>query len=139
MGTSVAMNAAGPSILVSFILAGVLVYFILFALSEMTVADPYGGSFSTFAADELGEGTGFVVGWVYWTGTIFSMSSEATAIPILLRQWFPHIPLGLSGTIIIIGVTLLNLLGSHRLSKLESGLSSIKLLAIVFLSFWGLL
>jgi Gamma-aminobutyrate permease and related permeases len=132
LGTSVAINAAGPSILLSFILAGILVYLILFALSEMTVANPHGGSFSTFAAEELGEGAGFVVGWVYWTGTIFSMSSEATAIPILIREWFPNISIPLLGTLIIIGVTLLNLLGANRLSKLESGLSSIKLFAIVF-------
>ena len=132
LGTSVAMNAAGPSILISFILAGVLIYFILFALSEMTVANPHGGSFSVFAAEELGEGIGFVVGWVYWTGTIFSMSSEATAIPILVRNWFPNVSIALLGTLIIIGVTLLNLLGAHRLSKLESGLSSIKIFAIIF-------
>lgn len=132
LGTSVAMNAAGPSILLSFILSGILVYFILFALSEMTVANPSGGSFSTFAAVELGEGAGFVVGWVYWTGTIFSMSSEATAIPILVREWFPNISIALLGTLIIIGVTLLNLLGANRLSRLESSLSSIKIFAIVF-------
>ncbi|KLU66884.1 GABA permease [Desulfosporosinus acididurans] len=138
LGTSVAMNAAGPSILLSFIFAGILVYFILFALSEMTVANPYGGSFSTFAAEELGEGTGFVVGWVYWTGTIFSMSSEATAIPILLGQWIPNLPIGLIGTFLIVGVTLLNLLGSHWLSRLESGLSSIKLIAIVFFIILGI-
>lgn len=132
LGTSVAINAAGPSILLSFILAGVLVYFILFALSEMTVANPQSGSFSTFAAEELGEGAGFVVGWVYWTGTVFSMSSEATAIPILVRGWFPNLSIVLFGVLIIIGVTFLNLLGATRLSKLESSLSSIKIFAIVF-------
>lgn len=139
LGTSVAINAAGPSILLSFIFAGVLVYFILFGLSEMTVANPHGGSFSTFAAEELGEGAGFIVGWVYWTGTIFSMSSEATAIPILVREWFPNISIAVLGTLIIIGVTLLNLLGAKRLSKLESALSSVKLFAIVFFIFFAII
>lgn len=139
LGTSVAINAAGPSILLSFILSGVLVYFILFALSEMTVANPHGGSFSTFAAEELGEGAGFVVGWVYWMGTVFSMSSEATAIPILVREWFPNVSIIMLGTSIIIGVTLLNLLGANRLSKLESSLSSVKLFAIVFFIILGIL
>lgn len=132
LGTSVVINAAGPSILLSFILGGVLIYFILYALSEMTVANPMGGSFSTFAAEELGQGAGFVVGWVYWLGTIFSMSSEATAIPILLKQWFPNISIAWFGTVIIISVTFLNLLGANRISKLGSGLSSIKVLAILF-------
>lgn len=132
LGSSVAIQAAGPSILVSYILGGVLIYFILYSLSEMTVADPTAGSFSTFAARELGPGTGFVVGWLYWTGTVLSMSSEAAAISILVREWYPNVSIAVLGTCIIIGVTLLNLLGADKLGKLESGLAAVKLLAIVF-------
>lgn len=132
LGSSVVINAAGPSILLSFILGGVLIYFILFALSEMTVADPTSGSFSTFAARELGSGTGFVVGWLYWTGTVLSMSSEATAISMLVREFFPNVTIAILGSAIIIGVTLLNLLGADKIGKLASGLSAIKLFAIVF-------
>ncbi|OCA83017.1 amino acid permease [Bacillus sp. FJAT-27225] len=132
LGSSVAINAAGPSILLSYIFAGILIFLILYALSEMTVAAPTVGSFSTFAARELGPGTGFVVGWLYWTGTVLSMSSEATAISILVREWYPNVSIGLLGGAIIIGVTLVNLLGADKIGKLQSGLSSIKLLAIVF-------
>lgn len=139
LGSSVAINAAGPSIIISYILSGILVYLILFALSEMTVANPHVGSFSTFAAQEFGDGAGFVVGWVYWTGTILSMSSEATAIPVLLRTWFPNLSIAILGSLIIIGVTLLNLLGADRLSNLESGLSSIKIFTIIFFIILGML
>lgn len=139
LGSSVAINAAGPSILLSYILGGVLVYFILFALSEMTVANTEVGSFSTFAAQELGEGAGFVVGWVYWTGTVLAMSSEAIAISTLVREWYPHLSMPLLGSLIIIGVTLLNLLGADRLSNLESGLAAVKLFAIVFFIILALL
>lgn len=130
LGSSVAIHAAGPSILISYILGGVFVYFILFALSEMTVANPQSGSFRTFAANAFGSGTGFVVGWVYWTGMVLAMSSEATAVSILLREWFPGISIAIVGSGIIVGVTLLNLLGADKLSKLESGLAALKLLAI---------
>lgn len=34
LGSSVAINAAGPAILISYILGGFLVYFILYALSK---------------------------------------------------------------------------------------------------------
>ncbi|MEH7094377.1 amino acid permease [Neobacillus vireti] len=132
LGSSVAIHAAGPSILLSYILAGVLVYLILYALSEMTVANPTVGSFSNFAARELGSGFGFVVGWLYWTGTILSMSSEATAITILLRAWFPHLSIAIFGSILIIGVTLVNLLGADKFGKIVSGLSGVKIFAIVF-------
>ena len=130
LGSAVAINAAGPSILISYILGGVLIYFILYALSEMTVANPDSGSFRTFAANTFGKGTGFVVGWVYWTGMVLAMSSEATAVSILIRGWYPNLSIAFMGSAVIISVTLLNLLGADKLSKLESGLAALKLFAI---------
>lgn len=131
LGSSVAINAAGPSILIAYIFGGILVYFILFALSEMTVADPETGSFKSFASNSFGPGVGFVVGWVYWTGMIFAMSSEATAVSIFVRAWYPNVSIAFLGTLIIIGVTFLNLLGADKLSKLESGLAAVKIFAII--------
>ncbi|RKD29133.1 amino acid permease [Thermohalobacter berrensis] len=131
LGSAIAIRSAGPSILLGYILVGGLVYLILFALSEMTVADTVEGSFRTFAERAFGSGVGFVVGWIYWTGLILAMSSEAIAVSVFLRVWFPQISIPLLGTIIIITITLLNLLGADKLSKLESGLAAVKLLAIV--------
>lgn len=139
LGSAVAIKSAGPAVVISYILGGILVYFILFALSEMTVADPAPGSFRTYAEKEFGRGLGFVVGWVYWTGIVLAMSSEATAVSILLRTWFPDISVPLIGSVIIISVSLINLLGADRLSKLESGLALIKLLAIIGFVILGLL
>ena len=131
LGSSVAINAAGPSIILAYILGGVLVYYILFAMSEMSVANPDYGGFRTFAGKAFGERAGFVVGWTYWVGMALGMSSEATAAAILLRQWLPQIPLSLMGGGIIVLVTLVNLLGAVRLSKLESGLAAIKVFTVV--------
>ncbi len=140
LGTAVAINAAGPAIILSYIAAGILVYFILFALSEMTVANPDSGSFRTFTIRAFGPGSGFVVGWVYWTGMVLAMSSEATAVSILIREWFPNISIPLFGTFVIIAVTLLNLLGADKLSKVESGLSMVKLITVVaFIILGGML
>ena len=129
LGSAVAVHAAGPAVLISFVLGGVLVYFILFALSEMTVSNPDTGSFRTYASQAFGDGAGFVVGWVYWSGMVLAMSSEATAVSILLTHWL-KMPIPLLGGIVIAAVTVLNLLGAEKLSKLESGLASIKLFTI---------
>ena len=130
LGSSVAINAAGPSIVLAYIFGGVLVYFILFAMSEMTVANPHYGGFKTFATQAFGARTGFIVGWIYWIGMVLGMSSEATAASILLRQWLPQVPLSIMGSTTIVVVTLLNLLGAVRLSKLESGLAGIKVATV---------
>lgn len=132
LGSSVAISAAGPSILISYILGGILIFFILYALSEMTVANPKASSFSTFATQQLGPGVGFVVGWLYWTGTVLGMSSEAAAISMLIREYFPNVSIGLLGSAIIVGVTAINLLGVEKIGKLQSGLSGIKIFAIIF-------
>jgi L-asparagine transporter-like permease len=139
LGSSVAIAVAGPSILISYILGGALVYLILFALSEMTVASPKVGSFCAFATREFGQGAGFVVGWVYWTGMILAMSSEATAISILVRAWVPDLSISLLSSIIIAVVTLLNLFGADRLSKIESVLAAIKIFTIIFFIILALL
>ncbi|MDD4715325.1 MAG: amino acid permease, partial [Oscillospiraceae bacterium] len=138
LGSAVALHAAGPSIVLAFAFGGILVYFILSALSEMTVASPVEGSFRSYAARAFGQGTGFVVGWVYWTGMILGMSSEATAASILIRTWLPGLPLSVLGSAIILAVTLLNLLGTDKLSNLESGLAAIKLFAIISFIFLAL-
>lgn len=131
LGSAVAIQAAGPAILISFVVGGLLVYFILYALSEMTVANPDSGSFYTFTAQVFGPGAGFVVGWVYWVGMVLAMSSEATAVSILVQNWFPNISIPILGSVIIIAVTLLNLLGAEKLSKLESSLAFVKVFAVV--------
>jgi len=132
LGSAIAMRAAGPAIILSFLIGGLLVYFILTALSEMTVADPATGSFRTFAERNFGPWLGFVVGWVYWTGLTLAMSSEATAASIFLRNlWLPGVPLGVIATIIVVAVTLLNLTGARLFSRLETSLAAVKLLALV--------
>lgn len=131
LGCSVAINNAGPSVVIGFIFGGILVYYILYALSEMTVANPGAGSFRAFATQAFGPGAGFVVGWTYWTGMVFAMSSEATAVSTLIREWFPNVSIAWMGGGIIACVTLLNLLGASKLSKLESVLAAFKLFAVV--------
>lgn len=130
LGSAVAILAAGPSVIIAYIAGGALVYAILYALSEMTVANPAPGSFRTFAERAFGPAVGFIVGWVYWTGLVLAMSSEAIAVSSLLRNWFPGVSLPLLGAMMIVIITLLNLFGADRLSKLESGLAAIKIIAI---------
>ncbi len=139
LGSAVAIQAAGPAVLISYILGGLLIYFILYALSEMTVANPDSGSFYTFTAKVFGPGAGFVVGWVYWTGMVLAMSSEATAVSILVREWVPNISVPILGSVIIIGTTLVNLLGADKLSKLESSLALVKVFAVIAFIVIGIL
>ncbi len=138
LGSAIAIQAAGPAILISFVLGGGLVYIILTSLSEMTVADPQPGSFRTYSEQQYGPWLGFIVGWVYWTGLVLAMSSEATAVSFFLQAWIPGVSLPVIAILVVIAVTLLNLLGSKKLSNLESGLAGIKLAALIGFILLGL-
>ena len=59
------------------------------------------------------------------------MSSEATAVSTLVREWLPNVSIAWLGSGIILAVTLLNLLGASKLSKLESVLAGFKILAVL--------
>lgn len=131
LGTAIAVKAAGPSIIIAFILGGILTYIILNALSEMTVANPCPGSFRTHAAQYYSPFLGYLVGWVYWSGLVLAMSSEATAASLFIKAWFPSFSLPLLSIIIVIVITVLNLLGAQQVTKLESSLASIKLVALI--------
>ncbi|MGI5921207.1 MAG: amino acid permease [Syntrophomonadaceae bacterium] len=131
LGSSIAIRAAGPSIVLAFIIGGLIAYCILTALSEMATASPHPGSFRTYAEEMYGPYMGFIVGWVYWTGLVLAMSSEATAASLFINSWIPFLSVQTLTVLIVVIITLLNLFGAQILSHLESSLAAIKLLAVV--------
>ena len=66
VGSSAAINIAGPGVLVSYALGGLLVFFIMRMLGEMAHARPGLGTFAEYAALGLGRWAAFMTGWLYW-------------------------------------------------------------------------
>ena len=64
-GSAKAIQQAGPSVLIAYLLAGAAVYMVMRALGEMAVHNPVPGSFGQYASDYLGPFAGFVTGWTY--------------------------------------------------------------------------
>ena len=79
VGSSTAVAAAGPAVLISFLLAAALVVLVMQMLGEMAVAQPDTGSFSTYADRALGRWAGFSIGWLYWWFYILVIPIEAIA------------------------------------------------------------
>src|SRR6266702_7446131 len=66
VGSSAAIAAAGPVIILSYVLTGALILLVMRMLGEMAVAYPGVRSFTEFTRLGLGDGAGFVAGWLYW-------------------------------------------------------------------------
>ena len=66
VGSSAAIAAAGPAIVLSYLITGTLVLLVMRMLGEMAVAMPAIRSFTEFSARGAGPWAGFVSGWLYW-------------------------------------------------------------------------
>ena len=55
LGSGVGIQAAGPAVLVSYLIAGALVIVVMHALGEMAAAKPASGAFSVYAEDAMGR------------------------------------------------------------------------------------
>ena len=64
LGTGVGINAAGPGVLISYLIAGFIVV-LIGMLGEMAAARPASGSFSTYAEMAFGSSAHFV-----WAGSL---------------------------------------------------------------------
>ena len=96
LGTGVGIAKAGPAVLISYILAGAVVVFVMRMLGEMGAAIPASGSFSHYARLGIGEWAGFVMGWLYWFMLIMVLGAEITGASAIVNDWVPSIPQWLS-------------------------------------------
>src|SRR5690349_15748072 len=61
VGTGAGIKTAGPGILLSYVVAGLLMVLVMRMLGEMAAAEPSSGSFSVYAEKALGRWAGFTV------------------------------------------------------------------------------
>jgi L-asparagine transporter-like permease len=95
MGSGIAIGYAGPSVLVSYAIAGFAAVVMVFSLSEMAVVHPTAGSFGTYAETYLNPWAGFIVRYTYWFAQVIAVGGEAVAAGVYMTYWFPGTPVWL--------------------------------------------
>jgi GABA permease len=130
VGSSAVIAEAGPAALLSYVIAGAIVFVVMRMLGEMALAHPQGRSFAEFVRIGLGNGAGFVAGWLYWYFWIVVVPIEAIAGAQILAQWFP-LPVWQIGLLLMAVMTAVNLLSARSYGEFEFWFASIKVAAIV--------
>ena len=130
VGSSSGIAAAGPAILLSYALVGVLVVFVMRMLGEMAAANPSSGSFSSYADKALGRWAGFSIGWLYWFFWVVVLAVEATAGAAILEGWIPAIPQWGWALIVMLVLTATNLVSVGSYGEFEFWFAGIKVVAI---------
>jgi L-asparagine transporter-like permease len=131
VSSSAAIAAAGPAIVLSYLITGTLVLLVMRMLGEMAVAMPQIRSFTDFPRAGLGPWAGFVGGWLYWYFWVITGPVEAIAGANILHQWFPQFSLLVLGLGLMAVMTGVNLMSARSYGEFEFWFSSIKVAAII--------
>lgn len=137
-GSAGAIQAAGPSVLVVYLLAGAVVYFMLRALGEMAVRHPITGSFAGYARMFMGGWAGYITGWMFAFEMVIVALADLTAIGVYMRFWFPDVSqwVWVAATLLIVGGA--NLATVKAFGELEFAFTIIKVGAVLAMIAGGL-
>jgi GABA permease len=130
VGSSTSIIAGGPASFISYAITGLLILLIMRMLGEMTTALPKVRAFTEFARAGLGDGAGFVVGWLYWYFWVLVVPVEAIAGAKILQLWLPLSPLQI-GIGLMTVMTCVNLMSARSYAEFEFWFASIKVAAIL--------
>jgi GABA permease len=139
VGSGVVIQSAGPAAVISFLITGVIIVFVMRMLGEMAVALPAVGSFYEYARLALGELAGFLTGWMYWYFWVIVVALEAVAGAKLVQFWLPDLPAWAICLVLMVLLTLANLFSVRSYGEFEFWFASIKVGAITVFLFLGAL
>ena len=131
LGSKFAIGFAGPSVIISYAIGGLVALLLIGCLAEMTVQHPTSGSFGAYAEHYVGPLAGYLVRYMYWSAIVLAVGTEVTAVGDYMGFWFPDVPaivwvLGFAAALVAVNMLNVNVFGT-----LEYWFSSIKVFAIV--------
>ncbi|WP_223281269.1 amino acid permease [Streptomyces antnestii] len=130
-GSSESIKAAGPAVLLAYLIGGAAVFLVLRSLGEMAVSDPCAGSFGEYATKYLGPLAGFITGWTYAFEMVIVCLADVTAFGVYMGFWFPGVPRWIWVLAVVLVVGTMNLFSVKVFGELEFWLSLAKVVAIV--------
>ncbi|MFE0458243.1 amino acid permease [Kitasatospora sp. NPDC058965] len=136
VGSGVGIAAAGPGILIGYLVAGLLTVLVMRMLGELSAAYPGSGSFSTHAHRALGPWAGLTAGWMYWALLVVSVAAEAIGAARIAHGWLPAVPQWAFVAVFMALFTGSNLAGVRHFGELEfwfAGLKAATICAFVLL------
>lgn len=138
MGSAGAIQTAGPSVLLAYIIGGAAVFMVMRALGELAVRNPISGSFSTYASKYIGPFSGFLVGWTYTFEMFVVALADVTAFGIYMGFWFPDVDRWIWVLAAVFFIAALNMISVKVFGELEFWFSLIKISAIVLMIAGGI-
>lgn len=131
LASGLAVKAAGPAVLVSYVLVAVVALLLGRALTEMAVAHPTAGAFGVYAGMYVSPFAGYAVRVSYWLMEVIATGAQLVAAATYMKYWFPGVP-GVAWVIgFALGLLYLNSREIGRLGTIEYWLVMLKVVAVI--------
>lgn len=134
------ISQAGPGgALLSYMLIGLMVYFLMTSLGELAAYMPVSGSFATYGQNYVEEGFGFALGWNYWYNWAVTIAVDLVAAQLVMAGG-SRIHRAGSGSALFLGVIfLLNYISVRGFGEAEYWFSLIKVTTVIVFIIVGVL
>ncbi|WP_019120424.1 amino acid permease [Brevibacillus massiliensis] len=130
LGSGLAIQTAGPSVLLSYAIGAFIVLLLMGCLAEMTVAHPTSGSFGTISEKYMNPMAGFLVRYSYWVANVLAVGVEVSAVAVYMKYWFPAVPDIVWIALCAVLLIYINANSVHAFGTVEYWFSMIKISAI---------
>lgn len=129
-GSAETVTVAGPGVVFSYALAGLLLLIVMGAIAEMATVFP-GLNMKDFIRKAFGERLSFVVGWLYCFMWLTVCVIEVIAAGSFLQFWLPDVPLWALSLASAVFILAINLLSVGGYGEFEFWLAGIKIAMII--------
>ncbi|KAI1733915.1 amino acid permease/ SLC12A domain-containing protein [Xylaria scruposa] len=132
VGSGSALNTGGPGfLLIDFIIIGVMMFNVVYALGELAIMYPVSGGFYTYASRFIDPAWGFAIGWNYVAQWAVVVPLELTVCSISISYWNAEISPAVWISIFWGFIIFVNVFGTLGYAEEEFWSSLIKLSATV--------
>ncbi|KAI0454199.1 amino acid permease/ SLC12A domain-containing protein [Xylaria acuta] len=132
VGSGSALNTGGPGfLLIDFIIIGVMIFNVVYALGELAVMYPVSGGFYTYASRFIDPAWGFAIGWNYVAQWAVVVPLELTVCAISIKYWDAEISSAVWITVFWVFIIFVNVFGTLGYAEEEFWSALIKLSATV--------
>ncbi|MFE5431167.1 amino acid permease [Peribacillus simplex] len=126
------ISTAGPGgALAAYILVGIMVYFVMNSLGELSAFLPVPGAFDIYASKYIDPALGFALGWNYWYTTAITVPADLVASTLIMKYWFPDSPSILWSALFLGLLLVLNVLSVKAYGESEYWFAGIKVISII--------
>lgn len=135
-----AIYTAGPGgAILAYLIVGLMVYFLMTSLGEMSTLIPVTGTFCDYSSRFVEPAFGFAMSYNYWFNWAITVAVDLSSASFVMGFWFPHVPFLFWSALFFCLIFFLNILTVGFYGESEYWLSAVKVATVIVFIVVGIL